>query len=129
MKTYSFEVLTLGPSSGIIESEARKAERNNARDQNKAARMLKPVWRVLAMDPVRMVWTVRSTHDDMDDAQEAAEALQHRDQRLRVRVKPGKMRMLEIKPAVVNSTTHFRQSVAARMSDLADARKYYKSPG
>jgi hypothetical protein len=129
MKTYSFALLTSRPNSGRLESEGGGIERPNSIEQKGAVHLLVPVWRVLARDAVRMVWTVRSTHDDLSDAQQAAEALQHHDPRLRVRVKPATKSIVEIKPPVVNGTTHFRREVAYRMSDLADAKKYYKSPG
>jgi predicted alpha/beta-fold hydrolase len=83
----------------------------------------------MAMDPVRLVWTVRSSHDSKAEAKEHAEALQHRNPKLRVRIKPAMEPVLSIKPAVNNQTRTFREQVTAKMSDLADAKKYYKSPG
>jgi hypothetical protein len=91
--------------------------------------MRKPIWRVLAWNARRQLWTVRSTHDVQADAAETAEAMQHHDPKLRVRVKPATTTILEIKPAIVNDATNFRQHIAGKMSDLADAKKRYKSPG
>lgn len=88
-----------------------------------------PSWRVMAWNPVQMSWTVRSTHDDEDDAAQHAEALQHQDRRLRVMVRCGVKRLLQIKPSVHNETQSWRHQQAARMSDRADANKRYKSPG
>jgi hypothetical protein len=89
-----------------------------------------PVWRVLAWNPVQMAWTVRSSHDDVGDAAEEAEALRRKDKRLRVMVVGRRvMRGLAIKPPVNNATRAWRLDRAGRMSDLADAAKRYKSPG
>jgi hypothetical protein len=89
-----------------------------------------PIWRVMAWNPVQMAWTVRSTHTDPVLAAEHADALRHKDRRLRVLVvKAGVKRVLQIKPPVHNETQRWRYQHAARMSDLADANKRYKSPG
>jgi hypothetical protein len=69
-----------------------------------AQKMNTPIWRVMAWNPVQMAWTVRSTHTDPVLAAEQADALRHETQR-------------------------WRHQNAARMSDLADANKRYKSPG
>lgn len=91
--------------------------------------MRKPVWRVLAWNPKRRVWTVRRTFDTKAEAQAHAEAMQHHDPGLRVRVKPATEVVLTIKQTVVNDATKFRQAMAARMSVLSDDKKRYKSPG
>lgn len=89
-----------------------------------------PVWRVMAWNTVQMAWTVRSTHDDVADAAEHAEALRHRHPRLRVMVAGRRvMRGLAVTPPVNNATRAWRLDQAGRMSDLADAAKRYKSPG
>jgi hypothetical protein len=87
------------------------------------------VWVVMAWNPVQMSWTVRSTHDDEDDAAQHAEALQHQDRRLRVMVRCGVKRVLTVKAPVNNQTRAWRFDQAGRMSDLADTNKRYKSPG
>lgn len=88
-----------------------------------------PEWRVLAWNTVQLAWTVRSRHDTRGDADEHAEALRHRHPRLRVTVAGGVRTVPVIKPAVNNQTRAWRLDRAARMSDLADAAKRYKSPG
>ena len=89
-----------------------------------------PVWQVMAWNTVQMAWTVRSTHDNRGDAAEHAEALRHRDKRLRVMVAGRRVRRgLTIKPAVNNATRAWRLEAAGRMSDLADVSRRYKSPG
>jgi hypothetical protein len=91
--------------------------------------MRKPVYRVLGWDPVRFVWTVRSTHDDEVEAAEHAEAMQHRNPRLRVMITPATTKLLTVKPQVDSEFRNWRLKVAGQMSDLADAKKRYKSPG
>jgi hypothetical protein len=91
---------------------------------------MRPVWQVMAWNPVQMSWTIRSTHDDADDAAQHAEALRHRDGRLRVMVAGRRVRRgLAVAPAVNNATRAWRLDQAARISDLADANKRFKSPG
>jgi hypothetical protein len=85
------------------------------------------VWRVLGWNPVRMIWTVRGTHDDRDAAAGQADRLRGRG--VRVRVSPAVRRRLAVKPPVSNETREWRLGQAGRMSDLADASKRYKSPG
>lgn len=87
-----------------------------------------PIWRVMAWNPVQTSWTVRSTHDDKDDAAQHAEAL-HRKDGVRVRVRPGVKRVLQVKAPINNQTRAWRLEQAGRMSDRADANKRYKSPG
>ena len=84
-------------------------------------------FRVLAMDKVRRVWTIRHTPDNIQDACIKAAAL--RQQGLRVRVIPYKRKLLKVKPAVASETRTFREQKSGEMSDLADAKKRYKSPG
>jgi hypothetical protein len=91
--------------------------------------VVKDVYDVLGMDPVRRVWTVRSSHNALEEAQDAAEALQHKKPTLRVRVVPGQTVMVQPDPPIVNQTRQFRQEQAGRMIELADAKKRYKSPG
>jgi hypothetical protein len=87
-------------------------------------------WRVLAWNPVQCTWTVRSSHTDPDDAAEHAEALAHRDTRLRVRVSPALPRWpLTVSPPVNNAARDWRLNQAGAMSDRADTNKRYKSPG
>jgi hypothetical protein len=51
-------------------------------------------------------------------------------QGLRVRVIKNQRKLPEpVKPAINNHTRAWREAEAARMIDLADARKRYKSPG
>jgi adenylate cyclase class IV len=88
----------------------------------------KNIYQVLAWDAVRLIWTVRSTHDELDDAQENAEALQRRTG-MRVRVKPATRVVVTIKQEITNKTRQFREQASMEISDLADAKKYYKSPG
>jgi len=88
------------------------------------------VWRVVAWNPVRFVWTVRSTHRVAGDAHEHAEALRWRQPRLRVKVIEATVRVLPgPKPPINNPTRKWRLAQAERMSELADAKKRYKSPG
>jgi hypothetical protein len=87
-----------------------------------------PVWLVMGWNPVQMSWTVRSRHDDEAEAVQHAEAL-HRKDRVRVRVRPGVKRVLQVKAPINNQTRAWRFEQAGRMSDLADANKRYKSPG
>ncbi len=89
----------------------------------------KDVFRVLVWKPVSQIWVVKRTCDTQEEAEEYAEASQHHDQKLRVRIKPGKALILFPDPPVVNQTRQFRQQQAQQMSDLADAKRYYKSPG
>lgn len=88
------------------------------------------VWRVLAWNAVEQRWRIRNTYDTPAEAAEKAEAMQHHDPRVRVRVMPGvKPPAVSIKPLVNNATRAWRLSQAGRMSDLADTNKRYKSPG
>lgn len=85
-------------------------------------------WRVLACDKKRLVWTVRSTHDSEQDAWEYAEYLWY--QGLKATVQPYLKSVLTIKPPPpYNVTQSHRELQAAIMSDLADEKKRYKSPG
>ena len=90
---------------------------------------LVPVWRVMAWNPVRLAWRVRSSHATHRDAAEHAQALQYRHPRLRVRVIPATRRVPVPGPPVNNETRAWRLDRAAAMSDRADAVKRYKSPG
>lgn len=83
--------------------------------------------RIWAMDPVRRVWTLRHTCIDMDEACQEAAAI--RNSGLRVRVVPHVRKLLTVKPPINSETRHWRFNLAGQMSDLADAKKYYKSPG
>ena len=74
-----------------------------------------------------MVWTLRHTVYDMDDAVLKASAL--RQQGYRVQVKPFYRKLLEVKPEVISETRTHREAISGQMSDLADAKKRYKSPG
>lgn len=87
-----------------------------------------PVWLVMGWNPVLTSWTVRSRHDDEADAAQHAAALQRKDG-VRVRVRPGVKRVLQIKAPINNETRAWRFDQAGRMSDRADANKRYKSPG
>lgn len=89
----------------------------------------KPVFWVLAWNPSSMMWTVRDSYDHLADAEQAAEAMQHRDTTTRVRVMPGKITIIQSDPPIVNPTRVFRQEQAGRMIEIADANKRYKSPG
>ena len=121
---YCFTDMYLLPSPFRVELEVKVRE-----DSSRGTQLKKSVWRVLAWNAKRQLWTIRSTHDEQDDAAQHAEAMQHHDPRLRVRIKPSIATVLEIKPAIVNSSTHFRHTTAGQMSDLADSKKRYKSPG
>lgn len=83
--------------------------------------------RVWAMDPARRVWTLRHTTVDLDDACHRATAL--RQAGLRVRVRPHLRKTLPVVPPVASPSAEFRHRVAGAMSDRADAKKRYKSPG
>jgi hypothetical protein len=83
----------------------------------------------MAWNTVQLAWTVRSAHPTRDDADEHAEALRHRHPRLRVMVAGGVRTVPVIKPAVNNQTRAWRLDQAGRISDLADAKKRYKSSG
>ena len=85
------------------------------------------VFRILAYNPQRRVWTIRDKAYADSDAAERAEALEHKG--LRVRVIPGTEKVTTIKPPVNCETRRWREAASARMSDLADAAKHYKSPG
>lgn len=74
-----------------------------------------------------MVWTLRHTVYDMDDAVLKASAL--RQQGYRVQVKPFYRNLLEVKPQVQSETRQFREQKSGEMSDLADSKKRYKSMG
>ena len=87
------------------------------------------VWRVLAWDGQRMQWVIQASRDQRADADDLAKAMQHAAPRRRVRVAPAKKRVLLVKPPVNNTTREFRLAQAARMCELADANKRYKSPG
>lgn len=88
------------------------------------------MWRVMGLDPVRLMWTVRSEHDDEGAAIEKAEAMQHHDPRLRVRVMcTQSRRVLKIKPPIISQTREFRFKQAGAASDRLDANKRYKSMG
>lgn len=87
----------------------------------------KKVARVLAMDPVRRVWTVRRSFTEVPDACRYAAEL--RSKGLRVRVVPAEKKVLTVKPLVLSETRDHRHRVSGQMSDLADARKRYKSMG
>jgi hypothetical protein len=89
----------------------------------------KPVYRVWGWDSKRLVWTLRSSHDDGIEAAEHAEALQHRNPRLRVMITPNTTKLLVVKPPINSEFRAWRQQIAGQMSDLADAKKKYKSPG
>jgi len=86
------------------------------------------VWRVMAMDPVRRVWTLRKECETEAKARAEADDL-HDNDRLRVRIIPHQQRPLSIKPAVYNSARTWREEQLARQVELADAKKRYKSPG
>ena len=93
-------------------------------------KLIRPVWRVMAWNPTRLVWTVRSTHDNESDAAEHAEALWWSQPKLRVMVTKGTVRVtIFSNPPICNVSKQFREQQAAQMSDLADAKRYYKSPG
>ena len=79
------------------------------------------------MDPVRRVWTVRYTCTDIDEACREAAAL--RQSKLRVRVIPHVRKLLTVKPPINSEIRDWRVKLAGQMSDLADAKKKYKSPG
>jgi hypothetical protein len=85
------------------------------------------VFKVLAYNPTRMVWTVREKAYAADMAAEIAESLQHKG--LRVRVQPGTEKVLMVKPPINSEIRKWREEVSGQMSDLADAKKRYKSPG
>lgn len=92
--------------------------------------MNKTVYRVMGWDAVRLVWTVRSTHSDESEAAEHAEALWWKNPRLRVMILKGTVRIVVFKdPPICNVSQQFREEQAMKMSDLADAKRYYKSPG
>lgn len=74
-----------------------------------------------------MVWTLRHTVENMDDAVLKASAL--RQQGYRVQVKPFYRKLLEVKPQVQSETRQFREQKSGEMSDLADSKKRYKSMG
>lgn len=42
---------------------------------------------------------------------------------------PGKRKVLTVQPDIISETRDYRFQVAGQMSDLADAKKRYKSPG
>jgi len=79
------------------------------------------------MDPVRRVWTLRHTCIDINEACREAAVL--RKVKLRVRVLPHVRKLLTVKPEVNSEIRAWRQQLAEQMSDLADAKKRYKSPG
>jgi hypothetical protein len=90
----------------------------------------RPVWRVLAWNPRRLYWVVQKSFDTLDDAEQFAESLRHRDPRRRVCIAgaltfPGP----RVKPLVNNPTREFRLIQGGLMSDRADANKRFKSPG
>lgn len=94
------------------------------------ARGTKVVYRVMGWDAVRLIWTVRSIHYDESEAAEHAEALWWATPRLRVMVLKGTTRIVVFaNPPMCNVSKQFREEQAMKMSDLADAKKYYKSPG
>lgn len=86
------------------------------------------VYRVMIYNAARMVWTVVSTHNEHPEAQEHAERWRHRGKRARVS-RCTETSTMTIKPAVQSPTRQFRDQVAGRMIELADAKKRYKSPG
>jgi len=78
------------------------------------------VWRVLAYNSVRRLWTVRSMHSTQDEACEHAEALQHRHRYLRVRVVPAtrhQRRQIGVIPPINDASRLFR------LSQLTDEQK------
>jgi hypothetical protein len=79
------------------------------------------------MDPVRRVWTVRHVCTDITEACNAAGDL--RQKKLRVRVIPHARKLLTVKPPINSEIRAWRLKLAGQMSDLADAKKKYKSPG
>jgi hypothetical protein len=85
------------------------------------------VFKVLAYNATRRVWTVRDKAYAHDSAAQIAEALQHKG--LRVRVVPSTEKVLTVKPAINCEIRRWREEVSGKMSDLADASKRYKSPG
>lgn len=85
-------------------------------------------WRVLGWVPDRLVWTVRGQYAVEQDAKEHAETLEHKG--IRVRVQPIIWKSsLTIKPAVNNQARTWREEQLERQIQLADTKKYYKSPG
>lgn len=85
------------------------------------------VFKVLAYNASRRVWTMRDKAYSHDIATEKAEALQHKG--LRVRVVPGTERVLTVKPPINCETRRWREEEMGKMLDRADAKKRYKSPG
>jgi hypothetical protein len=86
-----------------------------------------PGWRVLAWKPSTMMWTVRSWHPELDEAEDSAEALTHCG--VRARLVPAPRWVVVPEPARPSPARTFRQAQSAQLSDRADARRYYKSPG
>jgi hypothetical protein len=68
-------------------------------------------------------------HDCDNAALASRQMARLKDSGLRVRCRLVWKKTMPIKPAVNNKTRAWRQQVAGHMSDLADAKKYYKSPG
>lgn len=89
-----------------------------------------PALRLMAWDAVRMVWTVRATVDVTDTPTMARVMLDLKRQKLRIRVIPCSRTIItEDEQPPYNVTESHRHLQAAIMSDLADAKKRYKSPG
>lgn len=87
-----------------------------------------PAYRVMVWNVDAMQWRVLSTHDSYITAVKDATVLLW--QSKRVRIQPYKKRApLKIKPPNNTQSRKHRDYAAYQMSDLADAKKHYKSPG
>lgn len=100
---------------------------NLERGERMKGQPTEPVFKLLAFDPVRRVWTIRSTCDGLDALCLAASRLRQRG--LRVRVLPGVRKVLTIKPDNNTASRLFREQQMQASIELADAKKRYKSPG
>lgn len=77
-----------------------------------------------------MMWTIRDTADNVMEACDKAASLRQAGIKVRVRVHCSPVRdILQAKPAYNGPARAWRDEQAMRASDLADAKKYYKSPG
>src|SRR5215212_10226775 len=101
-------------------------ERNRAIWKKKFKKYI-AVWRVLACDRTRLVWTVRSTHYNEEDALQHQEALRHKG--LAAMIQEHATPILTIMPQNHSKSKEWREAEAQKLMDLADARKRYKSPG
>lgn len=79
------------------------------------------------MDPIRRVWTLRGTHNSPGEA--ASQVAELRASGLRARTRLGRKQQLKVKPYTHTETRTFVEQQQAQMSDLADAKKRYKSMG